>query len=215
MKIKNHKHIIFFGAAFGGTFLAYLWFVQTPYFETFKLWSQGNLALYFAILALIKVIGIIWPPLPGGIFTLASIPILGWPLAYLADLTGSIIGSSAAFFIAKKWGWDFIKKIFDADIIEKIKKIRIKKSKEIESIFLMRIFGGTIIEAVCYGAGMFGVSYRNFLIGSILSHPAFSIPLFYFAGSIMNGSGVFLGGFMLLFIVVLFYKLKHRYFESE
>ena len=215
MKLKNHKHVIFFGAAFVATFLFYLWFVHSPHFAVFKIWSESNLILYISVLFFIKVIGIIWPPIPGGIFTLASVPILGWELAYLTDFAGSLIGSTAAFFIARKWGWDFILKIFDTDVIEKFKKIKIKKHKEIESIFLMRFFGGTIIEAVCYGAGMLGVSYKNFLIATVLSHPILGIPIFYFAKNILGGDGVILSIIFLIVLVIAFYKLKHRYFDFE
>ena len=213
MKLKSHKQIILLVGASVITLLFYLWFAHSQYFEGFKTWSQSNIILYVSVLLLIKIIGIIWPPIPGGIFTLASVPILGWKLAFAVDYCGSLIGSSAAFFVARRWGWDFIDKIFDSDTLEKIKKIKIKKNKEIESIFLMRVFGGTIIEAVCYGAGILGVGYKNYFIATALSHPPLGIPLFYLAHSILNGKGAFLSILFLCIAFAIFYKLKHRYFE--
>ncbi len=79
----------------------------------------------------------------------------------------------------------------------------------------MIFFVGTILEIFCYGAGLFGVGYRNFLIGSILSHLPLGIPIFYFAGNILNGKGAFLSLAFILFVIFLFYKLKDRYFESD
>jgi len=215
MDLKKHRHLIIFLAAATCTLIFYFWFIQTPYFEDFKIWSEANIIIYVSVLLLIKITGIIWPPLPGGIFTIASIPILGWQLAYAIDFTGSMIGSTGAFFIAKKWGNTFVQKIFDKDIIDKISKIKVRKSKEIESVFLMRFFGGTILEIVCYGAGLFGIGYRNFLIGSILSHLPLGMPIFYFAGNILNGKGALLSLIFILFVIFLFYKLRNRYFEYQ
>lgn len=217
MKLKTHKHIIIFVVASLATVLFYIWFINSPYFEELKNWSQDNLILYIIILLLLKIIGIIWPPIPGGVLTLASIPIIGWKLAYLTDLMGSIIGSSGAFFIARKWGWKFLEKIFDSSILEKIKNVKIKKQREIETIFLMRFLGGTIIEVVCYGAGILGIGYRNYLTATVLSHLPIGIPLFYLAGNVLSDvlsrNGAIMSFIFLCFAVFLFYKLKHRYFE--
>ena len=219
MKIKNHKHIIVFILAMLATVVFYWWFIHSPYFEGFKNWSRDNLILYFLVLILIKIIGIIWPPIPGGVFTIASIPIIGWPLSYFADLVGSIIGSSVAFSIAQKWGWEFLERIFDRDTLEKIKNVKIKKHREIETVFLMRFFGGSVIEVVCYGAGILRVRFQNFLVASLLSHLAVGIPFFYLAGSVLgeviNGKGAIIGALALLFVIFLFYRLKHRYFEFD
>ena len=213
MKLKNHKHIVLFVAMMAITLLLYIWFVNSPHFDIFKTWSKDHLVMYVSVLLGIKIAGIIWPPIPGGIFTIASVPVLGWFGAYLVDFSGSLIGSTAAFFIARKWGLNFIQRIFDQGTFERIMKIKIKKSREIESVFLMRIFGGTIIEAVCYGAGILGVSYRNFLVASILSHIPLGLTVFYFAGNILSGRGATVGVILLVILVFLFYKFKDRYFE--
>lgn len=213
MKIKNHKHLFalfFFGF---GTLVFYLWFINSPYFSGFLAWSQQNLILYYAVLLSIKIIGIVWPPIPGGLLTLGSIPVLGWPLAYSADFFGSMIGSTTAYFLARKYGLDFMKKIFDEDTIEKLKRVRIKPRREIESIFLFRIFGGTIIEVICYGAGLLKVRFRNYLIAITLSHIALGVPAFYLTRNILAGRGILINLSLFGFAVLLFYKLKHRYFE--
>jgi uncharacterized membrane protein YdjX (TVP38/TMEM64 family) len=122
MKIKDYKHIIIFTVGLLVTIVAYLWFIKSPYFEIFKIWAEKNFVLYVFILVTLKTIGLIWPPLPGGLLTAGSIPVLGWLPAYLSDLMGSIMGASAAYYIAQKWGYKFINKIFDEVTIEKIKK---------------------------------------------------------------------------------------------
>lgn len=196
-----------------GTLIFYLWFIHSPYFAGFVVWAQKNLLIYFSVLLFIKIAGIVWPPIPGGLLTLGSIPVLGWPLAYSADFIGSMIGSSAAYFLARKYGLDFMKKIFDEDTIEKITKVRIKPHREIESIFLFRFFGGTIIEVICYGAGLLRVRYSNYLIATVLSHMALGIPAFYLTRNILVGRGILINLSLAILMVILFFKLKHRYFE--
>lgn len=215
IQIKDYKHILFFTAAMAATLAAYFWFIKTPYFEIFKSWSQENFKLYFSILVFIKTVGIIWPPLPGGILTLGSIPILGWLPAYLSDLLGSILGASGAYLIARKWGYHFIKKIFDEITIEKIRKIKIKKHREIEAIFFFRIFGGTIVEAVCYAAGILNINYLNFLIGTVSSHAALGLPFYFFTNNLFEGKNFIINLILIAIFIPWALIAKKRYFEEE
>ena len=214
IKIKNYKHIIFVAIGMAATILAYWWFIKTPYFEVFKSWSRQNFILYFLVLVTIKVVGLIWPPLPGGVFTIGSIPVLGWLPAYSADFLGSLLGASAAYFIARKWGYQFIKKIFDEITIDKIKKIKIKKHREVEAIFFLRIFGGTIVEAVCYAAGLLNIGYPSFLIGTIASHAALGIPVYYFTNNLFEGKNFLINLAIVAIFVPWAFIARKRYLEE-
>ena len=110
----------------GASVGAYLWFLKTPTFEVFEAWVKSNLILYYIFVIFSKALAIIWPPLPGNIFTLTSIPFWGWFTAYTADFVGSILGSSIAFYLGKKYGYKFINKIFSTDMESKIKGIKVK-----------------------------------------------------------------------------------------
>lgn len=192
----------------------YLWFVKTPTFKIFEIWVQGNLILFYLFLVLTKALAIVWPPLPGNLFTFASIPFWGWFVAYTADFTGSIIGSSIAFFLGKKYGYKFINKIFSGDIEEKIRRIKVRPNREIESVFMLKtIGGGMIMEAVCYGAGLLNVKYKNFLIGSAISHVVFGIPLFFLANQLFETKNVFMVILLAIVSIFVVYKVKGRYFE--
>ncbi len=213
MTVKNYKHLLALFLFGFGTLVFYLWFINSSHFPGFLVWSQGNIIFYYFVLVLLKVIGIIWPPIPGGLLTLGSIPVLGWPLAYSADFFGSIVGSTVAYFLARKYGINFMKKIFDENTIEKLTKIRIKPHREIESLFLFRFFGGTIIEIICYGAGLLKVRFRNYLIATILSHIAIGIPAFYLTRNILAGRGILINLSLVTIMLILFFNLRHRYFE--
>lgn len=192
----------------------YLWFITTPSFALFETWVQGNLVLFYVFLVLTKTLGVVWPPLPGNLFTLASIPFLGWFVAYTADFVGSMIGSSLAYFLGKKYGYTLINKIFSSDMEKKIKSINVKKHREIESVFILRMLGGgTIMEAVCYGAGLLNVQYKNFLIGSVLSHILFGVPMFFLTNQLLSTTNIFLTGIWIIFPILILWKVKGRYFE--
>ena len=190
----------------------YLWFIKLPIFQHFVLWVQQNLLLYFLFLLFIKILGILWPPLPGGLFTLGSIPAIGWELAYIADLVGSIIGSSGAFFIGKKYGSKLLRRFFDSSTIEKIQNVKIKKDKEFEAVIVLKFVYSSVGEVVSYGAGMLGISYSKFIIGSFLAWQI-NMPVFFMAGKALEGKLLIINVITIVFAILLFYKLKGRYFE--
>ena len=215
MKIKDYKHIIIFTVGLLVTIVAYLWFIKSPYFEIFKIWAEKNFVLYVFILVTLKTIGLIWPPLPGGLLTAGSIPVLGWLPAYLSDLMGSIMGASAAYYIAQKWGYKFINKIFDEVTIEKIKKFKIKKHREIEAVFFSRIFGGTIVEAICYAAGLLNINFKNYLTGTIASHVAIGLPFYFFTNNLFEGKNFIISFLIAIAFIPWLLIARKRYLEDD
>ena len=213
MEIKNYKHLYTLALLIILTIIAYTWLLNSEYFDPFLKWSRQNIVLFYSVLLFLKIFGIVWPPLPGGLLTIGSIPIIGWKGAYGVDVIGSVIGSSIAFFIAKKWGYKFLHKIFDQVTIDKIKQIKIKPKHEIESVTVFRIFGGSIVEVVCYGAGILGIKYRNFLIGTILSHLIIGLPFYYLVNGIFGKENFLLNLVLMTVFVLSFFTLKNRYFE--
>lgn len=209
---KNNYNLIIISIVMLASFGGYLWFIRQGVFQDFISWAQQNLILYFIILASIKMIGIVWPPIPGGLFTIGSVPVIGWQNAYLAEVIGGLAGATIAHHLGGKYGYKFLKKLFDEPVIERIKKVKIAKNKEVEAIFILRLFTGSISEAVSYGAGLLGVKYRNFIFGTIIAY-IFLIPIFYLANNIFSGKNILLNGALVLTLGFLFYKLRGRYFE--
>ena len=77
-------------------------FAQSPVVVSAATTLQSNLILFVPTIIILKALGIIYPPMPGIAFTLASIPLVGWELAYLMDLVGNLIGVTSAFYLGKK-----------------------------------------------------------------------------------------------------------------
>lgn len=214
MKKKTFLYSSLFVGIFILTLILFYWFFKSPYFLVVDGWIKQNIILYVVSLFIYKSIGVLFPPIPAGLVTMASIPFLGWFGAYMVDFFGSISGGIIAYHLGKKYGHPLLLKILGEDITKKIEKIKIKKSREIEGIFVYRVaLGSTILEAVYYGAGFLKVGFKNFLIGSILSHVAVGIPLFFLTNNIFNGQNIVLT--ILLTVVGILFVLftKARYFE--
>lgn len=214
MKKKSWVNTFLFVGVFVLTILLFYWFSKTPYFLVLDSWIKANRTLYLISLFLIKVTGILWPPISGGIFTMASIPFLGWQTAFVIDMTGSTVGGTIAYILGKKYGFPFLNKILDTSIVEKIKKIKIKKGKEIEAVFVYRLlFGSVIVEAIYYGAGVLNIHFGKFLVGVTLSHLIIGIPIFFSANSVLSGSNIVLSISLAVIALIFIIKTKGRYFE--
>lgn len=214
MKIKSKKYLILAILVTLATILVYYLFSKSVYFKVFTSWSQQNLVFFIVVLFFLKIMGIVWPPLPGGVFTLAAIPFIGWFPAYLVDFAGSLAGSSIAFLVGKKYGYPFLEKLFDKSTIDKIRNLKIKPNREIEAITTLRIFTGSLfMEAICYAAGLLNVRFFSFFMGSIISHIIVGIPSFYLIGGLFNLNNLIFGVLGFVIIIPIFIKLKGRYLE--
>ena len=212
MNIIKHKNLILLALFAAVSFAAYIWFTRQPVFEEVIGWAQQNFWLYIGILVFIKIIAIVWPPLPGGLFTLASIPVIGWLPAFLAETVGGLAGSSIAYYLGKRYGYSFLRKVLDKEIIEKIQRVKMTGKRELEAIFFLRLFTGLVAEAVSYGSGVIGVKYRNFFLGTLAAQVVF-IPTFYFFEEIISGKNLLIYAPAALILAAIFWKMKGRYFE--
>ena len=214
MDSKNKNLILFVGVAVL-SFFGYLWLINQGFFQDFISWSQENIIVYFVILVLMKILAIVWPPIPGGLLTLGSIPVIGWQLSYLADVLGGFIGASIAYYLGKTYGREFLQKLFDEPALAQLDRIKVIKNREVEAIAVLRVFYGTISEVISYGSGLLGVSFKNFALGIFFSALA-TLPLYYVVNNLFNGStgvGLILNGGILVAALILFFKFKGRYFE--
>lgn len=214
MKKSSRFNSFLFVGIFILTLVLFYWFSKTTYYLGFDLWIKRNIVFYIITLFLVKILGILWPPVSGGIFTLASIPFLGWKTAFIIDMFGSTVGGTIAYILGKKFGFPFLGKILDVNIVEKIKSVKIKKGKEIEAVFVYRLlFGSVIVEAIYYGAGVLNIHFGKFLIGVTLSHLLIGIPIFFLTNSIFSRANIVLSVSLAIIALILIIKTKGRYFE--
>ena len=189
-------------------------FYSSEFFTNFLNESQNNLYIFLLVVLFLKFLAIVYPPLPGAVFTLSLIPLIGWPAAYLVDFLGATLGAGVSYTLAQKYGYRIINKVFPPEIAKRIKKTNIRKDKQIESMIVLRVLtGGTIIEAVNYAAPILNVRFDKFLIGTVISHPIFGIPVFFTAGTILTGGNILYGVPLLILLLLVLYKFRGRYLE--
>ncbi len=214
MKKNSWFNSFLFVGVFILTIGLFYWFSKTQYFLVLDTWIKTNRTLYLVSLFLIKVTGILWPPISGGIFTMASIPFLGWKTAFMIDMVGSTVGGTVAYMLGQKYGFPFLNKILDTNIVEKIKRIKVKKGKEVEAVFVYRLlFGSVIVEAIYYGAGVLNIHFGKFLVGVTLSHLLIGIPIFFLANGVLSGANIILSVSLAVIALAFIIKTKGRYFE--
>lgn len=211
IKWKSGFLIIFVALA---SFLVYLLFLDSKYFEVLDNWVVENQTTFIIYLFTFKTFSILWPPLTGGLATVAAIPFLGWFRAYLIDFLGSVIGGSMCFFLGKKYGFRLLDFLLDKSIVERLKSVKVRKEKEIEAVIIYRVFfGGTLIEAIYYGAGLLKIGFKNFLVGATVSHIIVGIPTFYFARNIFDRKYILFFIISLALGIPFFIKFRRRHLE--
>lgn len=214
MKKRGKIYLLLFALLFIGSGITAYQFYQSHYFEEFISWTRQNLILYTIIVITFKVIAMVYPPLPGSVITVGSIPVFGWFGAYLTDFAGGLIGASISYFIAKKYGRKIVESLITDETLKKLEQTKVKHKREIEAVIVMRILGGaSIVEVVNYGAPLVNISFKSFIAGYFISHPITTLPIFYFANSFFAGNNtIFTIGIAIISLLVL-YKIKGRYFE--
>jgi uncharacterized membrane protein YdjX (TVP38/TMEM64 family) len=214
-KIKSYKHFLTLAIGFVVVLAAYLVFASSPYFDQLKTLGQENKATYVVVLTIFKIAGIVWPPIPGGILTLGSIPIIGVFWSYVADFIGSLVGTILAFSISRKYGRRIISNIIDDESIQKLEKLSFKEGRQLEMLLLMMIFGGgAVIEVVAYATGLVpSIKLRHVIIARIISHLLVGLPSFIFLETVISGKNIIIQIVMLLLLLPILWKLRYRYLE--
>ena len=211
---KNILKILIF-VSFLGLYPLVLYLAnQSPSFQDMILWLQQYQTIFLIALLFLKSISIIYPPLPGNLFTLGSIPIVGWEWAYAVDILGSTSGATISYFLGKKYGEPILRWAIGTRLTSKLTAIKIRAGNQIGAAFFLRLAsGGMLSDGLSWGASLIKFQYRSFIIGYILSHLLTTLPVFYLLSlsiSVKSWTIIVPTVFIAWFII---YKFKGRYFE--
>ncbi|SDJ80350.1 TVP38/TMEM64 family protein [Natronincola ferrireducens] len=108
--------------------------------------------------------------------------IYGTFLGSIAALIGVMIAFSLSFWLGSKFQ-DLVKKIVGERYIIKLQSIQDKEI--IRKLFVMRVTPGFPIDPISYGAGLVGISYEKFFVGSLLGITP-KVILYTFLGDTIN-----------------------------
>lgn len=167
--------------------------------ESLQLFVSKHNYIFVISLFIIKILGIVWPPIPGGIFTVAAIPLIGWELAFFVDFVGNAIGISISFYLGRKYGDKILKKLFPQKVINFIKRVKLDERKQTEGIFFVSLATGFfMVEVTSYGFGYLKAKYISFLKGSLAASLIRGLPAYYLLGNLIFGKDILLNLVLLL-----------------
>jgi uncharacterized membrane protein YdjX (TVP38/TMEM64 family) len=209
---RDYKNILIYVVVTALFNAVYFYYIRTPSFQHFVLVSQEYYLQIFIGLVVVKILAILYPPIPGALFSFGLIPVLGWKGSYLADSIGGMTGSMCAYMIGRFMGKNFLLKIIDKNIFTRLEKMKIKKHKRVEAVSVLKIFYGSISEYISYCAHLLGVNFRSFLLGTFIATLA-NIPFFIFADNLIHWRGFYFNVVFGTVAILAFVKLKGRYFE--
>lgn len=153
-----------------------------------------------------KILGIVFPPVNGGFIVYSSVPYYNWFLVFIFDVFGGTIGSSIAFFLARKYrekillNFLAIKKIIDFE-----KKI-IKENSFIRFLFL-RFMTAPIFDFISYLGGLTEISFKNYLLATLIASSIGQLFTIYLISFGLNTNILFVSiAFLPILVSFVIYK---------
>ncbi len=216
-KTALRRKQIFWAIIIVGSFVGYWFLAKQPFFIEFMGWVQQYFWWHVSVLVLIKVIGLVWPPLPGGIFVMASVPVIGWVAAFWVHAFGVTLGSIISYWIGWKYGMKIVENLFGHEMVEKIRQYKIRHENSHELVLIGKTVAGSIGEVINYGAGVLKIPFWKFFWGSMMSLIP-SVLTFYLIDAVFN-DGIpkwYYGIIALVFVGAVAFDDKwfwRRYFE--
>lgn len=168
--------------------------------------SFGKLApiIYIIIFALVPL-----TLFPDSIIAIAGGLIFGLVKGYIYTAIGAILGATLSFYISRKLGRNFVKKLTK----EKLDNVEeMINSNGFFIIFMLRLIPLFPFDIISYGAGLTSVKYKDFILATFLGTiPGILVFTNIGAQSVNMGSGSFyvsIGALVLLFIISMVLKNK-------
>lgn len=168
--------------------------------------SFGKLApiIYIIIFALVPL-----TLFPDSIIAIAGGLIFGLVKGYIYTAIGAILGATLSFYISRKLGRNFVKKLTK----EKLDNIEeMINSNGFFIIFMLRLIPLFPFDIISYGSGLTSVKYKDFILATFLGTiPGILVFTNIGAQSVNMGSGSFyisIGALVLLFIISMVLKKK-------
>lgn len=163
-----------------------------------------------------RVLAIVIPPIPGGMFSLALIPVYGWLQSYLFALTGVLVGSSIAFWLGRIYREPLVRRFVPLQHLHNYES-RLSERTEFLAFLAIRFTTSAILDFMSYVAGLSKISYPKFIIATAIS----TLPdaLFYYLTDQIYHS-LFKGSFylaipMIIFVIAALYVAKTGHFLKK
>ena len=159
-----------------------------------------------------RTLSTVIPPIPGGIVSLALLPILGWFQSFIFASIGVLLGTSIAFFLARKYGDKVARKFVPIHKLHEWEGKFNEKTKFLAFLGL-RLLTAPVFDFVSYVAGISKISFRTFFFANAIA----LIPdaLLYYVGEELYKRSAFIAIFALFGALLLFYSIKSHHVSKR
>ncbi len=125
-----------------------------------------------ALFILIQFLQVVFPIVPGGVTCLAGVFMFGPFWGFLYSYLGIIAGSFTNFYLARRYGKTFVKKIVAPDVYEKYMD-KLNSGKKFDIFFAAAIILPCAPDDVlCLLAGLTRMSFFKFAVILLVGRPA-------------------------------------------
>jgi uncharacterized membrane protein YdjX (TVP38/TMEM64 family) len=184
------------------------------FFNPYKLsstleFTSQHLIIGSLLLVLLRTISNIFPVIPGGMIAFATVPILGWFVAFACNTLGIMLGASAAFFLARIYREPLVERFASLNKIHELEK-QISGKKEFLALLAFRLFTVPVVDISSYVIGLTEISYPKFLLATFIA----ALPtafVFYFGSEVYRrifGKNLFLGIATILILGSIYFIIK-------
>lgn len=152
----------------------------------------------FAIVAFARFLAIVVAPLPGQSVAFASLAVMPWHEAWLANLAGADLGAFVAFFIARKFREPIAARftgLHDLHAWEAAIGIR----QKFWGFLGLRAVAASALDFFSYAAGLTKVPFSVFVLATVIVDIPITLAFFYFGGMAMRFGAYIALAFMLIF----------------
>jgi uncharacterized membrane protein YdjX (TVP38/TMEM64 family) len=121
------------------------------------------------IFFLLQTLQIIAAPIPGNVTALVGGALFGFWKSFLITVAALAVGSSIAFLLVRLYGRPLVERFVKPEIIDKYLESGSKKyTLYLFLLFLIPFFPD---DALCFIAGLTGISYKAFILIVIIARP--------------------------------------------
>src|SRR5688500_4055709 len=139
MKPKKGFNFIF--PAIG--ILVFIWCIRNT--DVVIAIAQDHPILAPLLVILWRILGIVIPPISGGVVSLALIPVFGWFLSFVFATVVVLLGTTIAFFLARRYGKKIVGQFVPLNRLDEWEK-KFSKNQEFAAFLLIRFTTGPVLD---------------------------------------------------------------------
>ncbi len=175
--------------------------------------SQEHKILAPLAVVLWRILGVVIPPIPGGVVSFALIPVLGWFWSFVYGSLGLLMGACIAFWLARRMREPLATRLVPLQQLQEWEE-KLSEKMEFLTFLGIRFATGPVMDFISYVAGVSKISFAKFFTATFLALLPDVIP-YYVGGQLyrlFSEKNTYLGFLVLLGLAAVLYVLRKQKF---